>query len=179
MDVIIWPSKNTSLSKVIHVLQENPATELLNEFSTEVTKVEVNDPDFLIEFQWSILVAKLRPQFHLVILDNNIIDRENFQKFFKICSCAIDFASTHPMKYVIFYDLLNFKTLEAMDIAMSLNSKLKYQIENLSPFARIHTHLGPSLQPHFSRTDHSLDQSGLKVLAKSIIHLVNQIIKAK
>ena len=83
------------------------------------------------------------------------------------------------MKYVIFYDLLNFKTLEAMDIAMTLNSKLKHQIENLSPFARIHTHLGPSLQPHFSRTDHPLDQSGLKVLAKSIVHLVNHIIKAK
>ena len=176
MDVIIWPSKNTSLSRVPHVLLENPTTKLLNEFNTEVTEVEVNDPDFLIEFQWSILEAKMRPQFHIVLLDNNLYNGLNYHKFFKMCACAIDFVSTHPMKYVIFYDLINFKTVEAMESAMNLSYKIKRQIENLSSFARLHTHLGPSLQPHFSRTNLSLDQSGLKILAESIIHLVNQIL---
>jgi hypothetical protein len=176
MDVIVWPSKNTSVSQVSHILNENPSTGYLNEFNTEVRGIEISDPDFLVEFQWSILEAKMRPQFHVVILDNNLVTRKNLQKQFQICACAIDFVSTHPMKYVIFYDLVNFKNVKAMDSSMTLSCKIRRQTENLSSFARLHTHLGPSFQSHFSTANDILDQSGLKILAKSIIHLVNQIL---
>ena len=175
MDLVIWSSSNIKLATVPHVLAEDPTTELLNDFSFEITKTEVSDVNFLPKFAWMILKAQLRPQMHVVLLDSNRITKNNQAAIFKSCACAIDFVSSHPMKYVIFYDLINHKGGESMNSALQLSHKLQLQTENLSSFARLHTHQGHPLQPDLSKNG-QLNYDGLVKLAKSIIHLTHQVL---
>jgi len=173
MDLVIWPSRNVNLSSVTHILAEDPASGLLNDFAVEVETIGVTEPRFLQKFAWGILEARLRPQIHIVLLDNNFINKNNQAEIFHVCACAIDFVSTHPMKYVIFYDLVNFNSGTTMDSAIQLSHKLRLQTENLTSFARLHVHLGRPLHPDSSPSG-VVNHHGLKRLARGLIQLTNQ-----
>ena len=175
MDLVIWSSSKIKLSTVPHILAEDPITELLNDFSFEITKTEVSDVNFLSKFAWMILRAQLRPQMHIVLLDNNCITKNNQASIFKSCACAIDFVSSHPMKYVVFYDLINYNGRVSMHSALQLSHKLQHQTENLSSFARLHTHQGDPLHTDLSKNG-QLSHEGLVKLAKSIIHFTHQML---
>ncbi len=176
MDLIIWPSRSIDLLAVSPVLAEDPVTGFLNNFTVNVRKVGITRPTFLQEFAWEIIEARIRPQIHIVLLDNNEISKNNQSELFKVCACAIDFVSTHPMKFVIFYDLVNFNSGSTMDSAMQLSYKLRLQTENLSSFARLHVHLGEPLHPDSSPSG-ALNQEGLAKLARSLILVTNQILQ--
>ena len=173
MDLVIWPSPNIPLASVSHILAEDPTSVYLNNFNVEVTQIGVTNPEFLQTFAWMILEAKLRPQMHIVLLDNALTNKNNQASLFKSCACAIDFVSTHPMKYIIFYDLVNFQTGATLDSAVHLSSKLRIQTESLSSFARLHVHQGHPLHPDIAPTG-LLGYDGLVKLARSIIHLTHQ-----
>ena len=169
MDLVIWSSSNIHLENVISELPKKSSVNM------KVASVEVTNPDFLKKFAWMILEAKLRPQMHIVILDNNKLLLDNKTEIFKVCVCALDYILTHPMKYLIFYDLVNFRNSATMDSAMHLTHKLQMQTETLSSFARVHTHQGHPLHPN---TDCNLilSHSGLVLLAQSILHLTDQVL---
>jgi len=175
MDLVIWPSPNVNLASVPHILAEDPTTTYLNDFAVEVTNTGVTNLDFLQTFAWMILEAKLRPQIHIVILDNTLTNKNNQASIFKNCACAIDFVSTHPMKYVIFYDLVNFQNGATMDSAVHLSCKLRIQTDPLSSFARLHVHQGHPLHPDVDPTG-LLSHDGLVKLARAIIRLTHQTI---
>jgi hypothetical protein len=44
MDLVIWPSRNVNLSSVTHILAEDPASGLLNDFAVEVKTIGVKAP---------------------------------------------------------------------------------------------------------------------------------------
>ena len=172
IDLIIWPSSYIPLQNVLSEIIE---TKLHHDFNVEVIDSEIANPDFLMRFAWTILAAKLRPQIHVILIDNNKLSFANKINIFKNCTCALDFVSTHPMKYLVFYDLVNFNNSPRMDMAMHLSYKLQKQTENLSSFARVHIHQGHQLHPD---TDFNqvLNHNGLVKLAQSILHLACQII---
>ena len=172
MDLIIWPSSYLPLQ---NVLPEFTDPKLMHHFNVEVSNSEITSPEFLAQFAWTILMAKFRPQIHVILIDNNKCSLANKVDIFKNCVCALDFVSTHPMKYLVFYDLVNFNSNTNMDIAMHLSYKLQKQTEVLSSFARVHIHQGHPLH-HDTDGNQLLSNPGLVKLAHSILHLACQIV---
>jgi hypothetical protein len=174
MDLVIWPSPKTPLYKVSRKFDEDPTTGFLNSYCVVLEKSGLTDSDFLTKFEWKILRAKLRPQFHVIILDSTLVTAENKNLLSQTCVCASDFVATHPMKYVIFYDLINYQDCAEVEHAFHLNHRIRSQSESLSSFVRLHAHSGPPLQPQF--VAEKLNLAGLNQLATAITHLVNQVV---
>jgi len=174
MDLVIWPSPRIPLSRVLQKFNEDPATGFLNNYHVIFEKLDLTHPEFLTKIEWKILEAKLRPQFHLIVLDNTLITLENKTLLAQVCACTTEFVATHPMKYVIFYDLVNYYDCTMIEDAFYLNHKIRNQIEPLSSFARLHAHSGPPLQTLFEND--TLNLTGLVQLATAIVHLVNQVV---
>ena len=178
MEVIIWAPSYLNLTSVYQTLNENPLADppVLNEFNVQIREVPASDVKFLWQFTWEVIRANIRPQIHIVLLDGNVMDRNNWEMISQQCACAAQTVSCQPMKYVVFYDLNNC-TLQALsDYVPLVKYKIKSFITQLSSFARLQTHQGRPIQPS-SDSGMLTDRAGLLELAKNLIQLVYLVIQ--
>ncbi len=177
MEVIIWTPSYLNLASISQTLNENPLADppMLNEFKVQIRETPVSDVKFLWQFSWEVIKAGIRPQVHIVLLDGNIINRDNWEMISQQCACAAQTVSCQPMKYVAFYDLNNC-TLQALsDYVPLVRYKIKNFITQLSSFARLQIHQGQIVQ--FPDSGMLFDRAGLVELAKNLVQLVYHVLR--
>jgi hypothetical protein len=105
MEVIIWTNKRINLSLVEEVFQENPITKRLNEFSVEIRTGDRYDAQFFLSFSSSVVEARMRPQYHLIVLDSVLTENNSIATLINVFTCAMDQIKNHHMKFLTFFDL--------------------------------------------------------------------------
>ena len=175
VEIVLWKSQNFDFEKAGNVLYENPRTGFLHNYTIISQPSSLIDQNFLLDFEWEILDAKVKPQCHVVITDSRDLVNLPNETLQKICACAIAFTIEHPMKYLIFYDVASHTSPEEFNQAALLYHFIESQSTNLSLFVRIYKHRGVGLETKFLPNG-QLNTFGTKVLARSILMQVMDVL---
>jgi hypothetical protein len=172
-EIVIWTNSRIPFGNTGNVLNEDPNTGLLHNFTVSEKATSISCPDFLLKFQWEILDARIKPQCHVIIIDSKEISGCLPDTLQKICACSIAFVLAHPMKFVVFYDVLNFSTTAELNNSATFHQALEAQTFGLSSFVRIHRHQGIPLETTFKKNQ--IKPEGAKILARSVLETVMTI----
>ena len=173
MEVIIWSTKRIDLSKVSSTFLENTHNRFLNEFTTYFKIGERFESSFLFSFNKTIVEAKSRPQYHIIILDTLIVKENNYLTLIDIFKCMIDLIETHPMKCLTFYDVKDGKSIDTFhELIFSLHT----QIDPRSLTLRFCRNDGPMLM---TKADGTLSTVSLAVLARTLVNVIRQHLNLK
>ena len=176
VEIVFWTTPKLNFDKAGNVLYEEPDTQFLHNYGISIRKVAFTDPKFLLEFAFQGIEAKVRPQCHVVLLDSRDIVLAPIEELQKLSACAIAFTITHPMKYLMFYDLANHKTVQEINQITLLTHFIESQSLNLNYYVSANRHSGSSLAAQI-RHDGQMDIQGMQILTKSIIRQVNNVFR--
>ena len=173
-EIVIWSNARIKFDLAGNTLFEDPQTGFLHDYKIVNKDFSTIDEEFLFNFEWEILEAKLTPQCHIVLIDSQDVVRLSHEFLQKICACLIAFVVAHPMKVLVFYDILNFKTSDELTHIAQFHLTLETQISGLYSFVRVHKHQGISLESSFKRGQ--MIQSGVKNLARALLLVASEIL---
>ena len=174
-EIVIWSSARINFDLAGNTLFEDPKTTFLHDFKVVNKEFSNIDEEFLLNFEWEVLEARLVPQCHIVIIDSQDIVRLSPEFLQKVCACLIAFVLAHPMKVLVFYDILNFKTSDELNHIVKFHQTLESQTIGLYSFVRIHRHQGASLESAFKRGQ--MIQSGVKNLTRSLLLVAFEVLR--
>jgi len=176
VEIVLWTTPKICFDKAGNTLYEEPDAKFLHNYGIAVKNKAFTDPDFLLEFAFQTIEARVRPQCHVILIDSRDIVLASIDVLQKLSACVIAFTITHPMKYLIFYDLANHRTSEEVNQITLLNHFVQSQSINLNFYVTAARHSGGPLTVN-TRSDGQIDISGMKILTKSIIRQVNNIFR--
>jgi hypothetical protein len=173
-EVVIWTPRRFDFDLSANTLYENPKNGFLHNYEIKIKRTSLTSGDFLLNLEWDILEARLKPQCHIVIIDSKNLTHCPTEWVNKVCSCAISFTITHPMKYLVFYDPDCALSNEEIEATLTFNQFLNQQISNLDSYVKLVSHSGASLTPKFT-SNGQLGPPGMKQLARGIMMKVHEI----
>ena len=176
VEIVLWTTPRLNFDKAGNVLYEEPDSKFIHNYGVSIKHIAFTDSNFLLEFAFQTIEAKVRPQCHVILLDSRDVVLAPIDLLQKLSACLIAFTITHPMKYLIFYDLANHKTINEINQITLLTHFIESQSINLNYYVSATRHSGGSLAAQI-REDGHMDILGMKILTKAIIHQVNSIFR--
>jgi hypothetical protein len=174
VEIVLWTTPNLPFDKAGSTLYENPKNGFMHNFNVTIKNTSLTDPNFLLDYEWDIIGAKVRPQCHIVLVDGRDLVKLPSELIQRVCACVIDFTVSHPMKYVIFYDILSFTNPDESAHSTVLYEFIEAQSYGLASYAKPHRHLGAPFDTTLTPNG-NLDSFSMKVLARSILIQVHEI----
>ena len=174
LELVIWASNKFDFAKAGNTINEAPTTGLLHGFDISIKEVSLTDPNFLLEFEWEIINAHVKPQCHIILIDGRELKQVLPEFIQKVCSCALAFSISQSMKYTIFYDTkCHFNELDST-LMNSLISHIESRCHNLGQYVKLTEYPDEPLCTRLLCTQ-VLGGVGMKRLSKDIIKQVLQI----
>ena len=174
LEIVIWTSKKFDFSKANNVLYESPATGLLHGFEINLKQTSLTDPDFLLEFEWEVVNAHIRPQCHVILIDGRDLKKVRPDFIQKVCTCVLAFSISQSMKYIVFYDTkCHFNEVDTT-LMTSLIPYLELKSQNLAHYVKL-TEFPDEPLCNRLLCNQELASVGMKKLSKDIINQVARL----